>query len=472
MAAGAPDSCPRIRALAAGEIKRQALERDGEIDALQLHVGRHLQRAGREVQHGLDPGRDHQIDHALCRRRGHGDDGDADAVAARVLLQIVDVEDRHAAARLLADLRAQVVEQRHDLEALLTEAGIVGEREAEVAGADDRDAQLAIEAEDLAQVTLEIADVVADAADAELAEVGEVLANLRRVQVELLGERLGRDGPDARALELVETAQVDREPVRGELGDLIEGLFGFDLGQRLCSEVSQALADCSKGAGRRANIPAMPVSDRVSPALRLQTVRRRRPSRPPSSPLKAVVIGALFGLLFGASTVYLGLRAGLTVSASIPIAVLAISVLKRLGGSTILENNIVQTIGSAGESVAGGVVFTIPALLFLAVRAVVLQLLPDHDADLRRRHPRRADDGAAPARAHREGARRPALSRRHGLRRGAGRRRTRRQARDARLQRPRESARCGKRCRGCSTLFRTEVGYTAPRDRASFRTRR
>jgi putative OPT family oligopeptide transporter len=61
----------------------------------------------------------------------------------------------------------------------------------------------------------------------------------------------------------------------------------------------------------------------------------------------------------------LGLRAGLTVSASIPIAVLAISVLKRLGGSTILENNIVQTIGSAGESVAGGVVFTIPALIFL-----------------------------------------------------------------------------------------------------------
>jgi putative OPT family oligopeptide transporter len=82
--------------------------------------------------------------------------------------------------------------------------------------------------------------------------------------------------------------------------------------------------------------------------------------------LKAVVIGALFGLLFGASTVYLGLRAGLTVSASIPIAVLAISVLKKLGGSTILENNIVQTIGSAGESVAGGVVFTIPALIFLA----------------------------------------------------------------------------------------------------------
>jgi putative OPT family oligopeptide transporter len=81
--------------------------------------------------------------------------------------------------------------------------------------------------------------------------------------------------------------------------------------------------------------------------------------------IRAVILGALFGLIFGASTVYLGLRAGLTVSASIPIAVLAISVLKRLGGSTILENNIVQTIGSAGESLASGVVFTIPALIFL-----------------------------------------------------------------------------------------------------------
>src|SRR6478609_9260841 len=80
---------------------------------------------------------------------------------------------------------------------------------------------------------------------------------------------------------------------------------------------------------------------------------------------KAIVLGAIFGLIFGASTVYLGLRAGLTVSASIPIAVLAISVLKKFGGSTILENNIVQTIGSAGESIAGGVVFTVPALIFL-----------------------------------------------------------------------------------------------------------
>src|ERR1700758_1791300 len=82
---------------------------------------------------------------------------------------------------------------------------------------------------------------------------------------------------------------------------------------------------------------------------------------------KAVIIGALFGLIFGASNVYLALKAGLTVSASIPIAVLAISLLKKMGGSTILENNIVQTIGSAGESIAAGVVFTLPGFLFLTV---------------------------------------------------------------------------------------------------------
>ena len=81
--------------------------------------------------------------------------------------------------------------------------------------------------------------------------------------------------------------------------------------------------------------------------------------------LRAVVLGALFGILFGAVSVYVGLRAGLTVSASIPIAVLSISILRAFGRSTILENNIVQTTGSAGESVAAGVIFTLPALIFL-----------------------------------------------------------------------------------------------------------
>ncbi|MBK7644127.1 MAG: oligopeptide transporter, OPT family [Planctomycetes bacterium] len=91
---------------------------------------------------------------------------------------------------------------------------------------------------------------------------------------------------------------------------------------------------------------------------------------------KAVVLGALFGILFGAVTVYLALRAGLTVSASIPIAVLSIAVFKRIGKSTILENNIVQTIGSAGESIASGVVFTTPAFLFIAGGEQYFRYLP------------------------------------------------------------------------------------------------
>ena len=86
----------------------------------------------------------------------------------------------------------------------------------------------------------------------------------------------------------------------------------------------------------------------------------------PEFTLKAVLLGSFFGVIFGAATVYLGLKVGLTVTASIPIAVLAISIFKRFSNATILESNIVQTIGPAGESIASGVVFTVPALLFLA----------------------------------------------------------------------------------------------------------
>jgi putative OPT family oligopeptide transporter len=85
----------------------------------------------------------------------------------------------------------------------------------------------------------------------------------------------------------------------------------------------------------------------------------------PEFTVRAVVLGVFFGLLFGAVTVYVGLRAGLAVNASIPISVLSISILRAFGRSTILENNIVQTTGSAGESIAAGVIFTLPALIFL-----------------------------------------------------------------------------------------------------------
>jgi putative OPT family oligopeptide transporter len=80
---------------------------------------------------------------------------------------------------------------------------------------------------------------------------------------------------------------------------------------------------------------------------------------------RSLVLGVLLGLVFGASSVYLALKIGLTVSASIPIAVLSITIFRAFGRATILENNITQTVGSAGESIAAGVVFTIPAILLM-----------------------------------------------------------------------------------------------------------
>ena len=82
--------------------------------------------------------------------------------------------------------------------------------------------------------------------------------------------------------------------------------------------------------------------------------------------VKAVILGAVLSVVLAGANAYLGLFAGLTVSASIPAAVISMALLKPLKG-TILENNIVQTSTSAGESVAAGVIFTIPALLILGV---------------------------------------------------------------------------------------------------------
>ncbi|HTX76654.1 MAG TPA: oligopeptide transporter, OPT family [Terracidiphilus sp.] len=87
--------------------------------------------------------------------------------------------------------------------------------------------------------------------------------------------------------------------------------------------------------------------------------------RLPEFTLRALLLGGFFGIVFGAVTVYVGLRAGLTVAASIPIAVLSISILRAFGRASILENNIVQTTGNAGQSIASGVIFTLPALVFL-----------------------------------------------------------------------------------------------------------
>ncbi len=94
-----------------------------------------------------------------------------------------------------------------------------------------------------------------------------------------------------------------------------------------------------------------------------------------------LIVGALLGVLFGASSMYLVLKVGLTVSASIPVAVLSITIFRgftkifRVRRATILENNITQTTGSAGESIAFGVGVTMPALLILGYNLEVGQVI-------------------------------------------------------------------------------------------------
>src|SRR5687767_9064038 len=90
----------------------------------------------------------------------------------------------------------------------------------------------------------------------------------------------------------------------------------------------------------------------------------------PEFTARALIVGTLLGIIFGASSLYLVLKVGLTVSASIPVAVISISIFAllsriRIRNATILENNIVQTAGSAGESIAFGVGVTMPAIMIL-----------------------------------------------------------------------------------------------------------
>src|SRR5215471_11812416 len=133
---------------------------------------------------------------------------------------------------------------------------------------------------------------------------------------------------------------------------------------------------------RAESLREAPVAETVqakAPETKFQPYVPAEETRPEFT-FRALFFGGFFGIIFGAVTVYVGLRAGLTVAASIPIAVLSISLLRAMGRATILENNLVQTIGSAGESVAGGVIFTVPALIFLGfeleyVRILILALI-------------------------------------------------------------------------------------------------
>ncbi len=120
-------------------------------------------------------------------------------------------------------------------------------------------------------------------------------------------------------------------------------------------------------AGPAPTDPAGPPEPYVSPS-----------ESPAEATFKAVVAGIMFGILFGAANAYLGLRAGLTISTSIPVAVMTVALFRalRAGGirSTILEANLSQTVGSASSSVASGVIFTLPALFLWGFDTNLLQI--------------------------------------------------------------------------------------------------
>ncbi|MGQ0507328.1 MAG: OPT family oligopeptide transporter [Myxococcaceae bacterium] len=136
---------------------------------------------------------------------------------------------------------------------------------------------------------------------------------------------------------------------------------------------------------RAAATPTPPASapDRMPVAESIDTHQPFIPASaniPELTPV-TLIVGALLGILFGASSMYLVLKVGLTVSASIPVAVLSITIFRGLSHlfglrrATILENNIVQTTGSAGESIAFGVGVTMPALLILGYNLDVTRVI-------------------------------------------------------------------------------------------------
>jgi putative OPT family oligopeptide transporter len=126
-----------------------------------------------------------------------------------------------------------------------------------------------------------------------------------------------------------------------------------------------------------ATVDRVPVADDVSEHKPFVPADKDIPELTPVP----LIVGALLGILFGASSMYLVLKVGLTVSASIPVAVLSITIFRgftrifRTRRATILENNITQTAGSAGESIAFGVGVTMPALLILGYNLEIGQVI-------------------------------------------------------------------------------------------------
>src|SRR5258708_35071811 len=140
--------------------KGQAFERYRQVHVFQLHAPRHLECSRRGIEDCLHARGDDDVDRGLGVGGGDGDDGDPDDLALRDLLEVLDVVNEDAAARPAADLVLQRVEQRHDFEAVVPAAPGVGKGGPESAGADDGDADAAVQTENLPEVPPQLLDVV------------------------------------------------------------------------------------------------------------------------------------------------------------------------------------------------------------------------------------------------------------------------------------------------------------------------
>src|SRR3954471_10227897 len=141
--------------------------------------------------------------------------------------------------------------------------------------------------------------------------------------------------------------------------------------------MSLRIAAPESQAGRKATVDRVPAAEAEDAHQPFIPASQDIPELTPVP----LIVGALLGILFGASSMYLVLKVGLTVSASIPVAVLSITIFRaftkvfRVRRATILENNITQTTGSAGESIAFGVGVTMPALLILGYNMEISQVI-------------------------------------------------------------------------------------------------
>src|SRR5262245_14246084 len=221
-------------------------ELDGRARGVDRHVGRDGQERVRVVEDDLHAGGDQVVRDHLGRVRRHGEHADHDPVVADHLRQLGVVADQE-----VADARAHLVrvgvEDRGDPEPVVGEDPGAGDRLAEVARAEQGDVVLPRGAQDLPDLADQQVDVVADAALAELAESGQVPADLSRVDVRVLGDRLRGDGGLPHLLRLRQHLQVSgqprgdpkREPILSH-GPLVPPAAG-SAGRRACDTPLQKL---------------------------------------------------------------------------------------------------------------------------------------------------------------------------------------------------------------------------------------